>query len=1005
LQNPEVYIKLRRSCRISLLVALSLADVQTSLAGVRPSRAYEPARVAADRIVLRLASSDGAADLARARSDGTFASGNAALDVALHEVRATSAALLFPHPRFALHDVARPEALDRYVRVRIALGMDAHAAVQRLAATPGVESAELVPVVPVTVVPNDWYYASQWALSATDGHGVNAQPAWDVTFGDSSVVLAICDTGVDWTHPDLAGAIWRNEAEAKGLPGADDDGDGYIDDVRGWDFVDSVNVWPGEDGAVADNDPSDFNGHGTHLAGIVSALTNNIVGIASLAGGCRIMALRMGYSARDVFSGNEAAYVDMDFAAQAFVYAADHGATAINCSWGSTSFSAFQTAVDYAAAAGVAVVDAAGNNGDESQVGNYLSTRGDCFDVAAVDSLDRRVAFSSYGAWVDLSAPGYDILSTYYDHNAQTHGYAWLSGTSQAAPFVTALIGLYTSAHPTATLEQIRRRLQATAASVDAYNDPEFAGLLGWGRIDAGEALSPSRSIWQTSLGESVRTSIAVGDLSANDRGVTVLTTTEGTVHALGAGGVSVQGWPVALRSTPRLTLEPPAIGTVRGAPAVVVGGDDGLLRVLDGSGVALPGWPRRLDAPIRGAASCASIRPGPATTIVACTEAGSVYALDSAGDALPGWPRQAGGAVRAPAALADINGDGVRDVIVGAENGCLYAWEGDGSSLQGWPTCGGFGTSPFTQPAVAGALGGAGGESVACITDEGRVYVFNRFGLLQPGWPVRLNGGAPSPIALANMDADTLAEIVVATGQTLNALHADGTFVEGWPVTLPAPVVGSPLVADLTGAGESDVLVAATDGRLYAFAPNGAPLAGWPRTTGGAIEGGPTIGDAGADGTPDVVAASDDGWAYSWVIPGAPRTPDLLPWPAYAHDAAHTGQLTPRGETAARGEQDASSIAGHFAVRPIGSATGGAQRLAVDIPTQTGGQASPLRLTLVDVAGRVSATMDFPVPSGRSRVSWRLIGANGRSVPEGVYIFHAAWRDQALVRRLIVLR
>src|SRR5205085_5028750 len=155
------------------------------------------------------------------------------------------------------------------------------------AADAAVETAEFDMLMPVELEPND--LGSQWYLESASGADAHLTGGWNHTTGSSNVLLAIADTGVDWQHPDLAANIWSNPGEIPGN-GVDDDADGLVDDVRGWDFVGSLaGAWPGEDAAVEDNDPSDFNGHGTHVAGIAGACTNNGLGICGVAWNCKIL--------------------------------------------------------------------------------------------------------------------------------------------------------------------------------------------------------------------------------------------------------------------------------------------------------------------------------------------------------------------------------------------------------------------------------------------------------------------------------------------------------------------------------------------------------------------------------------------------------------------------------------------------------------------------------------------------------------------------------------------
>jgi len=332
-----------------------------------------------------------------------------------------------------------------------------------------VDHVEPIGIHRIYFTPNDPYLSSQWALTKID-----AREAWDVTQGDPAVLLGVADTGVDWNHPDLNDNIWINTADP--IDGADNDGNGYIDDYRGWDWVDNENGWPGEDDDVPDNNPMDFNGHGTHVSGIASAETHNSVGIAGVGFDCSIMCMRIGWWDADGW-----AYVSMSFAASAMYYAGNNGAKAINCSWGSSNSGGIATAATFASNNGVLIVSAAGNNDD--QVAPYLCTRSDVIAVAATDQSDHKADFSSYGTWVDVSAPGVSIRSTYYDNT-----YAYLDGTSMSTPHVVGLAGLINSVAPYMTRAQVQAQIINTTEDIDALN-PGYEGRLGSGRINAFNAV------------------------------------------------------------------------------------------------------------------------------------------------------------------------------------------------------------------------------------------------------------------------------------------------------------------------------------------------------------------------------------------------------------------------------------------------------------------------------------------------------------------------------------
>lgn len=380
------------------------------------------------------------------------------------------------------------------------------------AADPFVIKVEPIGIHPVYAVPNDGNYPSQWHLNQANDRDIDAPEGWNIGTGGPSVIVAVLDTGVRYYHKDLGGSaasasnptaadgnMWLNLAEKNGITGVDDDGNGYVDDWVGWDFVTGLTgCWSGEDCSTADNDPRDFNGHGTHCAGNVGAINNNGYATASAAGGwgngtmqpaangTKVMALRMGYSAS--YLGQEAGFVRMDFAASAFYYAANKGARIASCSWGSSNSGGIDAAVTYFINSGGLVFKAAGNS--NNQTADFLCARSDVYSVASTDQNDVKSSFSSYGTWVDISAPGTSILSSYHNHNDPNNDYvASLSGTSMATPIVASVAAAVWAQNPTWTRLQVWDRVRTTADNIDAQN-PSYVGRLGSGRVNLNNALN-----------------------------------------------------------------------------------------------------------------------------------------------------------------------------------------------------------------------------------------------------------------------------------------------------------------------------------------------------------------------------------------------------------------------------------------------------------------------------------------------------------------------------------
>lgn len=357
---------------------------------------------------------------------------------------------------------------------------------------PNLESAETVKMCPVDAVPND--PETQWHLNNALGNDadVDAYEAWDLETGDSSIILAILDTGVGYYCTDLSWNMWTNPGEIPNN-GVDDDLNGLVDDYRGWDYVSGgylCDAGGGEDCTLPDNNPSDFDGHGTHVAGIAAAVTNNNTGVAGLAGGwypdkkgCKIMPLRIGWHATD-----GRGYVSMTFVAQAVNYARVKGATAINCSWGSSYNSALQTAVTNALSQGIVFCKSAGN--DDLEIwDDYLTDQfPQVISIAATNRYDQKASFSNYGTKIDISAPGDDIRSTYGANYGCS--IARLGGTSMSAPMVTGMVGLLRSKVPDLTISEVTTLIEDYADSIDHLN-PGYEGKLGAGRISLYNSLLP----------------------------------------------------------------------------------------------------------------------------------------------------------------------------------------------------------------------------------------------------------------------------------------------------------------------------------------------------------------------------------------------------------------------------------------------------------------------------------------------------------------------------------
>ena len=313
------------------------------------------------------------------------------------------------------------------------------------------------------VVPNDPWYSLQQL------HLVNLPQAWNYTTGSAMVIVGVVDSGLMKNHPDLQGNIYYNPNE---IPdnGIDDDNNGYIDDYCGWDFADApemADVALG-DFLTPDNDVTDENFHGTHVAGIIGAATNNGIGVAGVCWNIKILPVRAGFR-----TTTGSGFLQDDDAASGVIYAADMGCSVINMSWGDPNYSPIiADACSYAQSRGIVLVASAGN--DPGPFLSYPAKLSSVISVGAVDQYKNLAGFSSYGAELDLVAPGQQIYSTYRSEGAEI--YKEMSGTSMSAPFVAGAAALLKSVQPYLTPDEVRSRLLTTTDDLGLSGFDQFYG-------------------------------------------------------------------------------------------------------------------------------------------------------------------------------------------------------------------------------------------------------------------------------------------------------------------------------------------------------------------------------------------------------------------------------------------------------------------------------------------------------------------------------------------------
>lgn len=414
----------------------------------------------------------------------------------IHDVQAIT-------PRFKLNSAIKQEDLPELSSIYLLeLGpeTDMWELIRDLSALNMVLYAEPVGLDYMDAVPNDSLYANLHHLPQ-----IQAEEAWDIHQGEQgteTIVIGIVDSGVEWTHPDLAANIHQNlgeDADGDGqvveliagswsfdpddVNGIDDDGNGYVDDFVGW------NMFADGEGAQ-NNDPSEPSGsyHGTHVAGLAAAVTNNSEGIASISWNVEYMPTSHGYEdgGPHIYSGY-----------QGIIYHAENGADIINNSWGGGLYAqAAAEVLEYAQGLGSIVFASAGNSG-----GNYPHYPSDypgVISVAAMDPGDFLASYSNYGAGVDISSPGGSSFNGLW--STMPWGYDQLQGTSMAGPLAAGTLALLKSYHPAWSNEDLIYQFLATADDRDAEHNSELHGLMGYGRVNAYRMLSETDPVLDDGL-------------------------------------------------------------------------------------------------------------------------------------------------------------------------------------------------------------------------------------------------------------------------------------------------------------------------------------------------------------------------------------------------------------------------------------------------------------------------------------------------------------------------
>jgi len=769
--------------------------------------------------------------------------------------------------------------------------------VAALRALPEVEYAEPNLIVMTQAVPNDTYYASSgaWGQTYRDQWGlqsIHAEPAWDHTKG-AGVIVGVVDSGLDYNHPDIAANVWQNPGEIgldsagrdKRSNGIDDDGNGQVDDVYGYDFINN------------DGDPLDDNGHGTHVSGIIGAVSDNGIGIAGVAPAAKIMAVK-------VFDSGGAG--DTEALAAGLYYAAQNGAQVINHSGASEG--ATQTLLDTITylhdVKKVLIVAAAGNSsrdvgftGDETGVQPiFPAASRDVLAVSSFTHLDGLSSFSDFGVKIDVGAPGggdtdptgmlvapnRSILSllaagTRKSTPQQFVGGQYLrdSGTSMAAPFVTGVAALVLSQTPTLTPEQLRQVIRAGSRDLGAAG---FDTSSGYGMVDAagaleqpiplavhlespgntisgvvtvpvtGSVLGPALSKWRlewgagnaptifTAIASSIRPMdqalLAGWDLSDVPEGVNLL-------HLVGQNSAGKVYEDRMLVQVDNMVITSPLP-----APRVTFGADPVTI-----TGTVSPAHLSNYRVEITGARSGPLNKPA-----IKLTNGGNVPIHDGT---IATWDPtgvpEDQYEITVLANLAD-GGTATEKTNVIVDRALHLAPIDIQSGIDG----------NIPQNLISAVDLNGDGAAEMLVGYGHTVRVLEHDGSALPGWPQTVAGSDPTAFtrfgaAAADIDGDKKLDVVAANNLgELFAWSADGSLLAGFPAKVVEP--NSPItLADIDGDGVADIVAAAPGGGAMVVHGDGSPLQGFPVAFGDASTRfyQPTVGDLDGDGRPEIVLES----------------------------------------------------------------------------------------------------------------------------------------------------
>ncbi|MHB2155076.1 S8 family serine peptidase [Calditrichota bacterium GD2] len=682
-------------------------------------------------------------------------------------------------------------------------------------------------------VPNDPRYNEQWYINK-----IQADDAWGLwapnTPGSTDILVGVVDTGVDYEHPELSDVLYINPGEdidgdgqftSADLNGVDDDGNGYVDDVRGWDFADNNNdIRPPSSGV------DDALSHGTHVSGIVGAMGDNNEGIAGVAFRVKIIGTKNSY---DSDSSNASPGIINGY--DAILYTAKLGAKFINCSWGGLFLSSYEQSIldDVSDNYGAVVIGAAGNdNKSNDGLGNaqYPADYSKCISVAATDNTDHKASYSNWGSAIDISAPGGEygggsttaILSTIHWESGRYD--AW-SGTSMAAPVVSGSFALLKAWFPSQSRQWYIDQILNHADPIDDLN-PDYSGLLGSGRVNIYNSIArnsypyltvDSYSIeiindngdGQLNPGESAKIVLTIANdpnyQDANNVTVTASSASgyftfsdnQASLGNIAAGGSATNtGDDIIFELSADAPLQPLTIQITKEA------NQTGAYPYSHTEDITVTPQLNQTGFPITNIAVSDAVAAGDVTgdgnmEVVAVSEGDSLYVYDSNGNLQSGFPMYLGGTVSMGPIIADMNNDGQNEIVISERvNGYLKIINGDGSLMLDMTV----GEQIRSELTVAD-LNGDGNLEIIFGTMSRNVHAIQVDGSELSGFPFSYSAPLDKGVAVGDVDGDGQPELVFGlTNTDFYVVNTDGSVLSGFPVDLPARVANKPVIADLNG-------------------------------------------------------------------------------------------------------------------------------------------------------------------------------------------------------------